>query len=1255
MPEIVFDDSESEYSESESEVSEVSSSESENESENETSSDSEEEETSPPRKEELNIKCLDLHQQILHRPDTYIGSVVKSRSSDYIWVYSESEKKIVKNTAHIEKLDSNGKPKLNSDGTPKTSLEVAGPNVSEGLIRTIVEIISNSIDNVWRSKEFGLKAKEIRFTLEDDKKITVWNDGKALIHGIHEKEKKHNIELIFSRLLTSTNYDDSKKRKTSGRNGYGAKLTNIFSELFTVESYNNESKSLYKQTWKNNMYNREEPIIKEKTIKGYTGSTGYTKVSWIPDYKRFSCKCINEDTKKVLYKYLYDTAMIVSKYDVKVFINDEQIKVNSLKDYAFMYFKDEPKEYITFSSKDSKVVLIPNDGHFAVSFINGILTFDGGVHVDSWCSTIFKTIANKMNKVKEPTEKSKKDTKEKEKEKKKKVFNLDNVRSHFSIFIDTEVNNPIFKSQNKTKYGGNEDGKPIDVVVKASDINKIMKWDVIDRIRMSVEMKDLAELNSKKRGFTRIENFEDAGAKGKDRMDCVFCVTEGLSAKTYVVNGMKYGLISRSGKIVKGRQYIAVLALKGKFINPNGKSLKAVVANKEVKNIIQILNLQTGLDYTKEENFETLRFGRFMVFADSDVDGNHIVGLLYNFFNTLYPSLLNVPGFFCFTKNPIITINNKSNQLAFYHQEKAKQYLEKNNISHKHINYYKGLGTFRDKMIKNYFGKRTAHLIKDEQTDELIDKSFGKAKGKSDLRKELINNFDASKMTLIEGKDYDLEEVEFSSYLNNELSEFAVMNCRRTIPYIQDGLKEGQRKIMYAVFKKNLKYSSKSMKVAQLGAYVAETTLYAHGEDNLVDTIRGMAQRYVGSNNLPYFFNDGQFGTRLEKGKDGASGRYIFTKAESYLRDLFPVEDDDYLENLIEESQQIEKKYYLPVICTLLCNGADGIGTGFSTNIPLYNPLDIITWQKKWVQTGNKNECGSLVPWYRNFKGKIEKQDDKYMSYGIIESIGKNKKKISEIPIGMSISEMRVELEILKENKAIKDFDDNSDDKTIEYIVTEHNDGMNLTIDNMNLKKPISISNLVVFSDCKNIKKYESVEDIIHEFCVYRLELYKVRHLGVISKLEKDLLYVKNKLRFIEEINLSDTDSKKLFIKDVSDEDLYKEMDVRGYLRKTENKKKTDEDEEQNEDEEEEKDLEGNYNYLLTMQIRGATKKRLDTLKSEEDDLVNKIKILKSKTPDMVWMDEMDRFEKSYKKWLDNADDDRDDHEGNKDKKKIKK
>lgn len=1237
-------------------VSEVLSSETESESEVESSSESDsesesEEECKTPRKEELNIKCMNLHEQILHRPDTYIGSVVKSRSSDYIWVFSEKDKKIVKNTALIEKLDSNGKPKLNPDGTVKKSVEVVGPNVSEGLIRTIVEIISNSIDNVWRSKEFGLKAKEIRFNLDEETGvITVWNDGKALIHGIHKEEKKHNIELIFSRLLTSTNYDDNKERKTSGRNGYGAKLTNIFSKWFKVKSYNNDSKSLYTQTWKNNMYVREEPTIKTKTVKGYSSSTGYTEVSWLPDYNRFSCKGIDEDTKKVIYKYLYDTAMIVSKYDVKVFINDEKVNVASLKEYAFMYFNEEPKEHISFSSKDSKVVLIPNDGHFNVSFINGILTFDGGLHVDSWCNSIFKTIANKMNKIKEPNEKlSKTETqKEKEKQKKKKVFNLDNVRSHFSIFIDTEVNNPIFKSQNKTKYGGNSDGTPIDVVIKNSDINKIMKWDVIDRIRMSVEMKDLAELNNKKRGFVRIENFEDAGAKGKDRMKCVFCVTEGLSAKTFVVNGMKYGLLARDGSIVKGRQYIAVLALKGKFINPNGKSLKMVVANKEVKNIIQILNLQSNLDYTVEENFETLRFGRFMVFADSDVDGNHIVGLLYNFFYTLYPSLLKVPGFFCFTKNPIITISNKSNQLAFYHQEKAKQYLESHNVSHKNVHYYKGLGTFRDKMIKSYFGKRTAHLIKDNETDDLIDKSFGKSKGKSDLRKELINNFDTSKMTLIEGKDYGLEDVTFSSYLNNELSEFAVMNCRRAIPYIHDGLKEGQRKILYSVFKKNLKYKGKSMKVAQLGAFVAETTLYAHGEDNLVDTIRGMAQRYVGSNNLPYFFNDGQFGTRLEKGKDGASGRYIFTKAETYLRDLFPVEDDDYLENLVEESQVIEKKYYLPVICTLLCNGADGIGTGFSTSIPLYNPLDILSWQRKWLSSGDKKECSTLVPWYRNFKGTIQREEDKFQSYGIIETIGKNKKKISEIPIGMSISEMRVELEKLKEMKLIKDFDDNSDDRKVEYIVTELNDGMNLTIENIGLKKPISITNLVAFCDGKNIKKYENVEDILQDFCVQRLQLYTIRHKGVISKLENDLLYVRNRLRFIEEINLPDTHKDKLIIKDVSDEDLFSEMSKRGYLKKEEKKTKTEEDEEETS----EVEVEGNYNYLLNMQIRGATKKRLDTLREEEKGLVESIASLKSKTPERVWLDDMERFEKSYKKWLENADDERDDHDGTLKKKK---
>ena len=1170
---------------------------------------------------ELEVKCMDLLQQILLRPDTYIGSVKRIKYSDNVWV--------VKNGRFIQ----------------------TKPTYSEGLLRIFVEIMSNAIDNVWRSKEFGVLCKNIKIYIDTETgKTSVWNDGKAIPFETHSQEKKPIPELIFSRLLTSTNYDDSEKRKTSGRNGYGAKLTNIFSTSFSIECYNPTNEKIYSQNWSDNMSVVSKPVLKgTKPITGLPKNSGYTLVSWIPDFKRFdNMKKYDTDIISLYEKYIYDTAMIVSKYGVKVSLNDKVININTIRDYALLYRdeqetnvdseeeedEDDEKQELeihTFASKDSRVVVMPFDKHLSVSFVNGICTTEGGVHNDQWCEAIFRPIVDKINGIKKEETRDKTQA-EKEKEKKKKdklkkevnKIDIGDVKDKFAVFIDCELTNPEFRGQNKTKLASPN----VDVVVKKTDIPKIMKWSVIENLKHMLEIKEMSELKIKKKGFTKVEGLDDANfaKKPTKRTDCILTITEGLSAKTYVVQGMKVGLTSRNGNFVSGRDYIGVLPIRGKFINPRGRSIKAVANNKEVKSLVQALGLQVGIDYTIEENLKTLRYGKLVVFADADKDGIHIIGLLYNFLHTIYPSILKVSGFFCFARTPIMKINNK---LVFYYLDQARTYIEKNRIHKNSIKYYKGLGTSNSKDVQTDFGKRITHLVYNSETDTTIDNIFNKKK--SWYRKNWLTSFDPSSIAFEESKDNQLEQLDTDTFIDQEFITFSIEDCKRSLPTIFDGLKESQRKILYAVFKRNLRYNGKSLKVAQLSGYVAEHTNYHHGEDNLLDTIRGMAQRYVGSNNMPYFFNDGQFGSRLENGKDGASGRYIFTKLEKYTRDLFPEEDDDYLENVEDDGDIVEKKYYIPVIPTVLVNGCIGIGTGFSTSIPSYNPSDLMDWIRTWLSEGTS--FSTLMPWYRNFKGEIKIIEDKIHTYGVLQELGKGKYRVTELPIGKknwSIEKFKSRLEELLEKKFIKDFEDHTDDNTVNFIVVEDEDSMKLSLTSLGLVDTIHVSNMVMFSGENKIKKYNTVEDILSDFCVERLKLYSIRRQGEISKLEEQLLYTNNKIRFINEVNLPDTDKNKLIIKDREDDDLYEEMVRRNYKSKT---KETKEDEREEED--------GNisaFNYLLNLKMRGATKKKMDELTNEKNTLESKLSSLKSKTAKDLWKDDLNRLEKSYRDWLPIAD-----------------
>lgn len=1255
----------------------------------------------PIRTKELEVECMELHDQILHRPDTYIGSIPRERHLSLIWVAKEG--RIVKNTATFMKKD--------KKGNMKEVTEEIGPLVSEGFIRTIIEIICNMIDNVWRSKEFGIVPKNIRVDIDRKTgRITTWNDGKPLSHAMHKKMKKRNIELICSRLLTSTNYNDKEKKKTSGRNGYGMKLTNIFSPEFEVESYNPfakeddddddlpTKKQIYKQLWKDNMYKRFDPeIIPTEGFPNLPKGSGYTKFSWIPDFKRFGMKGFDDDSIAVIEKYIFDTAMIVSKYNVQVSLNGEELKMTSIKDYAKLYLPLPPpknddedddekteEEIHLFSSSDSKVVVLPFREHLCVSFANGILTPEGGIHADAWIEAIFRPIVNKINKVKPAKNDKKKKTKaEIEKEKKKKAktkktnyqVDIKQVKNHFAVFIDTEVDNPVFRGQNKTFLGGKTDGTPIETKIKRTDIPKLMKWTAIEEIKRYLEVKEMSDLKGKK-GFVKIEGYDVANnsKKPSKRRGCVLCVTEGLSAKTYVVSGMKVGLLNIDDELVQGRDWIGALPIRGKFINPRGKSMKTISKNKEVIAIIQALGLEPDLDYTIEENFAKLKYGRLAIFADADKDGIHIVGLLYNFFNKLFPTLLKVPGFFTFNRSPIMKVSHGDDKFTFYYLEQARKFIEDNEVTKKNIKYFKGLGTSRASDIKQDFGKRLVEIQHTTSTNELVDNLFNPKK--TAYRKNWITSFDTSKTITIDYEDGEIEFLSYDDFANCELILFSIEDCKRSIPNIFDGLKESQRKILYSVFKRKLTYKKESLKVAQLSGYTAEHTLYEHGEDNLLDTTRGMGHRYPGSNNVPLLLNDGQFGTRMENGKDGASGRYIFTKEELYTRDIFPEKDDPYLPNVEHDGDIIEKVNYVGVLPMILVNGSAGIGTGFSSSVPQYNVVDLVEWERVWISTGGKvvedlgngmilSEGPVLIPYYRNFKGRIEMVGSKAVTYGIIDDLGKNKHRVTELPIGKkcwSITKFKEKLDDMLEKKIIKDYDMLGDEKEIDFVITEDPDGLKMSLESLGLIDVVHTSNMVLFTDEKTLKRYENVEEILNEFCVKRLELYKTRRTGDIKKRQDKLKYTNNKIRFIEEVNLKDSDKNRLILKDREDEDIRLDMEKRGYdkkFQKRKGKKKSEEDDEDADEEDGEEKEEENgvwtYKYLLSQAISSVTKKKMKTLIKERDNLELEIAKLEKQTPEGIWLSELDEFEKKYNEWLPNADDDRDDYEAGEGKKKSKK
>lgn len=382
--------------------------------------------------------------------------------------------------------------------------------------------------------------------------------------------------------------------------------------------------------------------------------------------------------------------------------------------------------------------------------------------------------------------------------------------------------------------------------------------------------------------------------------------------------------------------------------------------------------------------------------------------------------------------------------------------------------------------------------------------------------------------------DHSEKQLRYKDFVNKELIQFSIADCARSIPCLCDGLKPGQRKILFACFKRKLRGE---IKVAQLSGYVAEHSAYHHGEMSLCQTIVTMAQNFVGSNNVNVLLPIGQFGTRNQGGKEAASPRYIFTSLNPVTRYLFHEDDDALLNYLEEEGQSIEPDYYLPIMPLCLVNGAEGIGTGWSTFIPCFNPRDIVANISRLMHS---EPCRPMTPWYKGFQGTIEQASARNFIVrgqysvvgGILEdgSLASDELEITELPVGKWTRDYKNFLEELAQKDEIEEIREYHSENRVHFVLKVpklqeivRGEGIEKKF---KLASSISANNYVLFDFEGKIKRYASEEDILREFFVLRKQLYERRKEYLLAKLRKEFQTLENKVRFIlgvisEEIKVS--------------------------------------------------------------------------------------------------------------------------------------
>lgn len=1066
-------------------------------------------------------KKLSLREQILLRPDTYIGAVTPEEIETFTW----------------DSIDSVFKQET--------------VQYSRGLMRLFEEIYENATDQVSRG---GTTRIDISFA---DGMISVKNNtGVENIPIQLNKEGVYYPQMIFCELLTSSNYNDNEKRLTAGRNGYGAKLTNIFSKKFIIDVVTNGKH--YHQECRDHMSVIDAPIVKT------TKEKNYTQITFLPDYEYF--KIDPSAMLGVFYKKCCDISVCLNSLNtrvkdaVSVYLNDVLVPVKKFEQYIGFYTCQTTEKPLLFIDPEQRISIgvVMSDSFMSIGFVNGV-SCNSGSHVNSVVNSIVNSIRSikKYSNVKPAA-----------------------IKSCLNIFMVATLENPTFTTQTKEVLVTPKPSYKLPDQF-LSKIIKLIKLSVTEQASEQ-DTKTLKSMNKNVKRSAKIYDIpklmdaEKAGSAESSK--CKLFICEGDSAA-----GLGRILLSQTFK------YNGLFPIRGRLLNVRNASAKQIAGNAEIQSLLRILGLKIG------EKATNLRYGGLVCLVDSDVFGiGAIQSLIMNFIHYWWPELLQ-KKFFYYFRTPIIKLTLKNGVKYCYSLPEYSKFLA-TNPSVKNTKYIKGLGT-----IEKSLGQEMAKNIPDylipfqplqESENDLIDQTFNK--DRSDDRKEWINatktlEYDAE----IEQSNRLANGLNITEYINKDVAEFSRYNLEISIPSIMDGFKPSQRKILFTAFKKNVT-NPEGIKVAQLGPMVAQLTAYKHGENNLMDTIINLAQDFTGSNNINFLKPIGQFGSRYNNA--AASPRYIYTALNEVTRKIFRPEDDAILKYIEDEGMSIEPEYYIPVIPTILVNGALGLGTGWSTKIPMWNVHDIIQYMKNVILHKPLNKINY---YYKDFKGEIIPIKNGFISQGVY-SVSGNKIEITEIPLETSGESYKEFLHSLVLSGRLQDVVEKNTE-VISFVITVlDNKILEDPVKELKLQKTILTSNMHLFDKNGLIKKYNNVYEIINEWMTSRFPWYAIRKRHLISELSGQLDVVSSKYRFLQ-----------MIMKDELVVYRRKRDDVIADLQKNEFKMVSD-----------------SYDYLLKMPVTSFTEEMLEKLQKEIDDVSGRLEDVKKTSVEQMWLNDLDDVEK---------------------------
>ena len=604
-------------------------------------------------------QLLDELEMILLRPDTFVGSVEPKLINSYIFD------------------DVNTKP-VWRDVT-----------YSPALLKLFDEVLQNTYDQSKRPE--GANLNRIDVNVNHMSGLISVQDNSGIPVEIHPEHNVYIADMLFGMLRSSSNYDDTENRQGGGRNGLGAKLTNIFSTFFNVETCDGKKK--YTRTYGDNMGTSTDAKISGANVK----SRG-TKISFIPDYERLKCS-LDKDNYGMIVTRVYEIAACSPHIDV--YLNGTKVDVKGFKTFVEKFDSDA----IYVDNSHWRIGVLPSDSGFKhVSFVNATHTWIGGTHVEYLADQIVEGVRDHIKK------KTKQDIKPAE------------LKSHFFLMIDCTVFNPRFNSQTKDfmnlaikDYGTTYrfDEKFFKKLIKSPIIQDIIEW--ANNRKAIQDLKDLKALNKDKPKNTlkKIKKYEGASQKN-NREDCMLFICEGDSAFNPLIS-------SRDPKLH------GVFAMRGKGLR------LATASPEQIKKNVEIQDLTAAIGLIFKTKPDDLRYGKLVISTDADQDGMHIRAIILDNFKTEWPDLLK-DGRVFYLRTPIVRVVKGKDTLEFFTEQEFEEWRVKQPPTSKmDVKFLKGLGGNSTKDFKKYMydDKYIIPLTYEDEDDvSALNLAFGEADDK---------------------------------------------------------------------------------------------------------------------------------------------------------------------------------------------------------------------------------------------------------------------------------------------------------------------------------------------------------------------------------------------------------------------------------------------------------------------------------------------------------------------------------------------